>query len=232
MKIVTNEKIIRRNKKIGQVTTIVSLVILGGGLFLSFQNDPTMLTYSLLALIIGFMTSQLGIYYSTRWSKSPRIDESITSELKGLDDKYTLYHFSSPVQHLLVGPCGILALLPFIQRGVITYEKNKWKQSGVNLYMRIFAQEGLGRVDLEIANTEDRIKKFLDKNLFDQADYPSQVALVFTNPKATVQAPDAPNATLQVDKLKDYVRRIAREAPFPMDKISTIQDALPKESVN
>jgi hypothetical protein len=39
MRIVTNEKLIRRNKKIGQYLSISSLGILGIGLYLCFRPD-------------------------------------------------------------------------------------------------------------------------------------------------------------------------------------------------
>jgi hypothetical protein len=37
MKIVTNQKVIKRNSRIGQIATLVSLAILASGLFMSFN---------------------------------------------------------------------------------------------------------------------------------------------------------------------------------------------------
>lgn len=55
MRIVSNTKVIDRNKKIGTFATIASLAILGVGLWMSFQ--PKLMNYSLLALIAGFILS-------------------------------------------------------------------------------------------------------------------------------------------------------------------------------
>ena len=57
MKQVTNEKLIKRNKTIGNVTTIAGLAILGAGLVLNFNPTPTKTLISCIALSIGFVVS-------------------------------------------------------------------------------------------------------------------------------------------------------------------------------
>jgi hypothetical protein len=234
MKIVSNNKLIRRNKRIGNYTTIGSLVILGVGLYISFTaNSSEGFTWSLVCLILGFLLSQVGIFFGNRWGRSPRPDELLTKELKGLDDKYTLYHYITAVSHLLVGPAGIWILAPFNQAGTITYdsEKNRWSQKGGNLYMKLFAQEGLGRPDQEVSTMMADLRKFIAKGGAIVGLPEAQVALVFVNPKVEVDAQNAPIPTLALDKLKDYLRRRARETPATLDAIRSFQEELPVETV-
>ena len=66
----------------------------------------------------------------------PRVDERLTAALKGLTKDYTLYHFLTPVNHLLVGPAGVWIIEAYYQRGNIVYEGNKWKQKGGGLLLR------------------------------------------------------------------------------------------------
>lgn len=231
MKIVTNQKLIKRNSRIGQTATLVSLAILAGGLFMSFNAD--LIQYSFFALLLGFILSQVGIHYGTKFGRSPRPDERLSQALKGLGEQYVLYHYSGPVPHLLVGPSGIMPLLPYNQRGTITYDENRkrWRQKGGNLYLKIFAQEGLGRPDLDVdANLQD-INNHIKKNMSDIETPPLKPILVFTNEKADVQVQNAPAATLPADKLKDYVRRLAKEEPASMDIIRLFQKTLPAESI-
>src|SRR5512136_1316798 len=108
MKIVTNEKLIKRNARIGRYTTMAALVILGIGAYITFTM-PDKFAYSLGALLVGFFLSQMGIYFGNRWGRSPRPDEVMDKNLKGLGREYTIYHFSTPASHLLVGPAGIWA---------------------------------------------------------------------------------------------------------------------------
>jgi len=94
---------------------------------------------------------QFGNYYLSRWGKSPRPDELITAALKGLDDRYSLYHYVTPLFHLLVGPTGVYALLPYNQAGRLYYDeqRNRWRQKGGNAFLKLFGNEGLGRPDME-----------------------------------------------------------------------------------
>ncbi len=230
MKIISNEKIISRNRKIGQITTFASLAILAAGLVASFSQNYLNLSFA--ALLLGFVLSQVGIYFGSRWGRSPRPDEKLSQALKGLDDKYSLYHYKTSVPHLLVGPAGIWILMPYPQSGTIYYDTNKerWKQKGGSLYLKIFAQEGLGRPDLEAHSYELEMQKYLRKLLGDDVSLPPiQPILVFTNEKTIVQSENAPMHALNITKLKDFIRHQAKSNPVSMDNIKTIQQALPVE---
>ncbi len=171
MKIIKNEKLIERNGKIGNWVSLGALLVLGAGMFLSF-NKPEYFTYSLASLAIGFIMTQVGMYMSSRWGRSPRPDEALDSGLKGLHSEFSIYHYSSPVSHLLVGPSGVWVLLPYKQGGSILFEKNRWKLQGgsfVQKYMRIFGQEGLGRPDLEADSETRTLAKIFAKKLDESA---------------------------------------------------------------
>ena len=229
MRIIINEPKIRRNRKMGQFITIGSLVILGAGLFISFSK-PEMFYYSLLALIMGFILSQVGLYYGNRWGRSPRLDEELTAALKGLDDRYSLYHYTTDIPHLLTGPAGVWILAPYPQTGMITYnsEKKRWVQKGGNWYMKTFAQEGLGRPDLDIKDLQATTEKYLHRILGAEEELPQiHTALVFTNKKATIDAPNAPIPTMDIGKLKDFIRRKSKENSMQLCEINRLSDALP-----
>ena len=225
MKVITNTNLVKKNKRIGQITSMVSLVILAAGLYLSmFKTD--LLLYSFIALIVGFLLSQVGIYYGSRWGKSPRPDEVISASLKGLDDKYTLYHYSLAVPHLLIGPAGIWIISPYSQGGTISYDENKgrWKQKGGNAYMKIFGQESLGRPDLDIQAYKHDMEKFFTKNL-DLKEKPEiNSVIVFTNEKTQVSVKESPVPTVPVSKLKDFFRKKAKEHINSSEQITKIQE--------
>lgn len=229
MKVVIDEKLIKRNAKIGQVVTILSLAVLGAGMFITFQK-PDLLPLSIGALLVGFLLSQVGIYFTNRWGRSPRPDEQISLALKGLDKRYALYHYRTPASHVLVGPAGVWIMIPKHQRGKITYQKNRWRQSGggfIQNYLKIFAQEGIGRPDLEIESDVDGLSKFLKKNLPEGTDIPDiRAALVFSHPEIEIQADDAPSPTLPAKKLKDMIRKEAKGKPISPDNITLIQTAI------
>lgn len=228
MEIISNDRLIKRNARIGQVTSITGLVVLAGGMFISFTR-PEMFSVSLIALLVGFGLSQIGIYFGNRWGRRPRPDEELSEALKGLDGRYSLYHYTTPTSHLLVGPAGVWVLMPRQQGGTITYDENKkrWRQKGGNLYLKIFAQENLGRPDLEIGSEIHAVASFLESRM-DEEEVPDvQVALVMTNERCEVDADNAPAPTLEKKKLKDFIRKTAKGKPISLDLVKEIQASLP-----
>ncbi|MEW5938765.1 MAG: hypothetical protein AB1750_03825 [Chloroflexota bacterium] len=232
MKIIRNEKLIKRNSKIGQFTSLAALVVLFGGMYISFTK-PEYFTWSIIALIAGFTLTQIGMYFGNRWGRRPRPDEQLDAALKGIPGEYTLYHYSSPVSHLMVGPAGIWVILPYTQKGKVFYHKNRWKGSGggfLQAYMRIFGQESIGRPDVEAGSEVTALDKFFKKNFAEgEAVPPINVALAFLDPNIEIDAADAPLPTLQAKKLKDYIRKFAKENPFPQAELEKARAALEKD---
>ena len=233
MNIATNEPLVKRNTRIAQVTMIGGLAVLAGGMFISFRM-PERFTLSLAALMVGFLLSQIGIYYSNRWARRPRPDEVINKALKGLDGRHTMYHYIAPVSHLLIGPSGVWIIMPMHQAGKISYTKGRWKQRGGNFYIKIFAQESLGRPDLEVASEVETIEKFLKQKLGEDSKIPDiQVALVFVNPKAEILVDgdvNAPAYTVKADNLKDLVRKKGKQKSISPETARQIQDLLEYKS--
>lgn len=232
MNIVRNDKVIKRNSRIAQFTMFGGLIVLGGGMFVSFRY-PEQYGLSLAALMLGFLLSQVGIYFSNRFGRSPRPDEKLDAALKGLDGKYSLYHYTTPVSHLMVGPSGVWILLPYYQRGVITFAKNRWRQKGGNAYLKIFAQESLGRPEIEVSSEQESLKAYFKKILPEGIDPEINTALVFTNPKAEVEIPESetpPAETVTIGKLKELMRKGGRGKSLSVEKVKVIQDAISLKS--
>lgn len=229
MKIIKNEKFINRNARIGQILSIVAMAVLGVGIYITFARQD-LFNLSILALMVGFLLSQLGIHYTNRWGRRPRPDELLDKALKGLDNHYSLHHYLLPGTHVLVGPAGVWILFPKRQGGTITYYKNRWRQKtkGVlSAYLKVFAQEGLGRPDLEIRTETEALANYFKKKLPDLDTPPIQAALIFFNPDVDLQVEeDAPALALPGAKLKDFIRKAAKEKPISLDTVSTLHDFL------
>lgn len=225
MKIVSNEKLIKRNGRLGQIATFAGMAVLIGGLVISFSN-PDYAGISWIGLLVGFALTQIGIYFSNRWGRRPRPDELLDKALKGLTNQYTLYHYQTPAAHLLVGPSGMWVIMPYYQVGNIVYEKGRWKQKGggfMQRYLRLFAQEGLGRPDIEGPAEVEGVARFLKKRL-PQLDFPEpRPVLVFLSDKAVLDVEDAPILTIPLKELKETIRKNARDnilSPMLIDEIN------------
>lgn len=224
MKIIKNEKLIQRNGKIGQYTSLAALLVLGGGMYISLQK-PEYFTYSIVSLVIGFVMTQVGMYMGNRWGRSPRPDEKIDAGLKGLHSEFNMFHYVTPVSHLLVGPSGVWVLLPYHQGGKISFEKNRWKLSGgsfLQKYMRIFGQEGLGRPDIDAENEVRSLNKFFAKNLDESFTPEVKPILLFTNESVELTAGDSPIPAMKIKQLKEFMRQGGKNRVLSTNQIEQI----------
>jgi hypothetical protein len=228
MKIVKNEKLIQRNGRIGTWLSIGALVVLGLGMYISLSRQDLFI-YALIALLVGFTMTQIGMYLGNRFGRRPRPDEKLDAGLKGLTNDYTLYHYSTPVSHLLVGPAGLWLLMPYHMRGQVVFKKNRWQMSGggfIQSYMRIFGQEGLGRPEIEIEKESSSLRKYLAKKV-DEAEIPEfKSVLVFTNDEVEILSEDATIPAMKLKQLKDFIRQRAKEEKLPVATITALNEAL------
>jgi len=232
MKIIRNDKLIARNGKIGQYTSLAALLCLAGGMILSF-NRPDLLTWSLIALLAGFTLTQISMFFGNRFGRKPRPDEQLDAALKGIPGDYTLYHYSAPVSHLLVGPAGLWILLPFSLKGKVTYRKNRWRSSGggfLQAYMRIFGQETIGRPDTEAASEAAALEKYFKRKMDEgETPPPAYAALVFLDPGIEIESEGAPAPAIPAKKLKEFIRQMAKEKPLSPAELEKVKARLAKE---
>jgi hypothetical protein len=228
MKIIKNEKLIVRNGKIGQWVSLAALGVLGLGMYISISK-PELFTYSIICLAVGFIMTQVGMYMGSRWGRSPRPDEQLDAGLKGLHSEFNIYHYSSPVSHLLVGPSGVWVLLPYHQRGKVSFEKNRWKMKGGGFlqgYMRIFGQENLGRPELDAENEVRTLQKFFAKKM-DETNIPEiKPVLVFTTDEVELDAGDSPIAAMKLKQLKEFMRQGGKNRALNSEQIKKLTEVL------
>jgi hypothetical protein len=227
MKIIKNEKLIKRNATIGNWTSLAALAILGGGMYISFKRQE-LFVYSLIALLVGFTLTQIGMYMGNRFGRSPRPDEKLDAGLKGLQNEFVMYHYTTPASHLLVGPAGVWVVMPYHQRGQVEFKKNRWQIKGGGFlqgYMRIFGQEGLGRPDIEIEGELRSLNKYLSKKM-DTSQLPEIKALmVFTNDDVEINGEDAPVPALKLKQVKDFLRQKAKEKKLSAETLTELKTA-------
>ena len=231
MKIIKNEKLIERNGKIGQWVSMAALLVLGLGMYISFTK-PEWFSYSLVSLVVGFILTQIGMYMGNRWGRSPRPDEKIDSGLKGLHSEFNIYHYSTPVSHLLVGPAGVWVIIPYHQKGKVEYRGNRWRLSGGGFlqgYMRLFGQEGIGNPEAEAGTEIDSLRKFFSRKM-QEAEIPDiHAVFVFTNDQVELDAGESPTPALKLKQLKEYIRQKVKEKQLGKITLESIKSVLQNE---
>ncbi|MBN1303078.1 MAG: hypothetical protein JXA13_01485 [Anaerolineales bacterium] len=235
MNSIKNEKMYKRNALIGKFTNYAALATLAVGVYYYFQymQDPNQVPVIALAtVVLGYFLTQFSTFFSSRWGREPRPDQQLESSLKGLTNEYSIYHYQTPVPHLLIGPAGIWILRPFTQRrGNLTYKRNRYRLTNTGFaqaYMSLFGQEGLGRPDLEAEGDIEAMTRFLRKNLAEE-DIPTvNFALVFCGDNISIAVDEAPYPALPLKKLKSFIRTAAKEKPLSAEMVNKLKALLPE----
>jgi hypothetical protein len=212
MNILINSKMVKRYTRLGQILMFGGMAVLIAGMVINIRT-PEMVNLSLGALLVGFLLSQVGIQLSNRWARQPRPYEAINKSLKGLDGRYTLYHYTTRASHLLVGPSGVWVIQPRYQGGTISYSNGRYHQKGGNLYLKIFGQDGIGRPDLEAQTEVAKVRSYLRKLLPEEKIPDVNAVLTFIHPKVTLVQPEGELPAypfVTADKLKDVVRKASK----------------------
>jgi len=232
MKISLNEKLIKRNKAITQYTLYGAVGLIAVGLIMTLtntNNQNTISNLSYLVLLPAYLLMQINAMMIHKWGQTPREDEIISSALKGLDNRYSLYHYTTAVPHLLVGPGGIWVINANHQPGQISYDEKKKKyiqKGGGNILTKVFTVDTLSDIERDSKKLLNAVKDYFQK--MEINDYPEpEVVNVFYHPKAKIDAKNAPELTIHIDKLKDLVRRKERTMPAKIALIEKILKKLP-----
>jgi hypothetical protein len=213
MKVYINQGYIKRRAAVGKYASLLGLVVLGGGLIISLR-DPRLFFISFGTLILGFLLSNVGIYYANRYVRSDRPDTVLGQALKGLDNRYALYQFLLPVSQVLREPGGLTVFVPRPQEGLTLYQGGKWRnKQGWSRVLRWVGQEGLGKPDLELEREIQTLRDWLEKQKPD-LEVPVRGVVVFTHPNAELQVNDAPVTVLRPKQLKGWLRKAGKLPPL------------------
>ena len=200
-----NDKYIRSRARIGRYASFAGMGVLLVGLIITWTS-PELIGVSLLALIAGFVLSQVGLYYANRFARAERPDQVLPKALKGFDDRYMLFQYTSPAGNVLVTPSSCVVFALKMQGGPIQYQNGRWKNNiGWRRILAWFAQDSLGNPTREAESEADALRRYVAKKIPD-IEVPVQPVIVFANPAAEVDAGESPVPAIHYKKLKEWLR--------------------------
>jgi hypothetical protein len=225
MKVYANEVYVKRRATIGKWASFLGLAVLAGG-FLVSLSIPELFFVSFGTLIVGFLLSNVGVYYANRYMHEGRPDAVLAQALKGFDSRYGLYQFLLPVPQVLREPGGLTVFVLKHQDGQILFENGKWrnKQGWIRL-LRWVGQEGIGRPESEMENDIQALREWL-KSQAPDLEVPVRGVIVFTHPKAELALDDPPAPALTAKQLKGWLRKAGKLPPFPKETLDRLAQVL------
>lgn len=220
MRIYVNEKKVQFRKRVGQYASLFGLIVLVVGMIITFRVRPEDPRYpfwigmALAALFVGFIAAQVGNYNMRRFARQPRMDEVLNRSLKGFDNKYEIYHWLLPADHVLLGPAGVYVFALRDTKDPVLAEGIRWRQPfRLTRVLGIFGQEGLGDPVGEAMGEAERLQKWLREALPD-VEVEVDPLVFFVQPvKITRNDPAVP--PILPKELKNYLRNQQRKQRLP-----------------
>jgi hypothetical protein len=142
VQLLPNERLLRRESRIGGLFLGITFAVLAAGLLLSFEAErwaslfsgwlpdanwaPIIATYGI--VILGMVLYYLGNARIRRYGAQYRQDGRLRQLLRGLDDRYALYTFLGRKlpDYVLIGPSGLFVITPRAQQGEIVCRDDRW----------------------------------------------------------------------------------------------------------
>ena len=238
MVVIRDERRIYRMKQIGQWASLGGMVLLIGGLVMAFTaldgSNNNIIFYQLLALLGGWMLSQVGIYLAHRYVRDPRPDQVLDQQVKKVARDGRFYHFLLPAPHVLLTPQGIIVFIAKFQSGNVTVLADKWRQSGVGM-RRFFGQEGLGNPTREAESSVAAVANYLRKNAPSVEEVRIAPIIVFTTKESgQLDLKGSTIPAMHYAKLRTFLRQQRTKGTKPMATADyeAIQTAFDKKAAH
>lgn len=219
-----DERAIKRLNTLGKILSFGGMAIGILAVIIAFRN-PEQLSVATLLALASFLTAQLGISLLNRWGRSPRIDEAFDQALKGLDSRFAVIHYLLGADHVLIGPPGVVALIPLYHEGRIEYCDSVWVQT------RPRGRRSQKTVRKEIKGLDRQVMRSIDKvrdsvkRRYGEArmeDLTFSPLLVFVHPETKLQTIDTPLQSTHIKKLKTTLRRLPKGRALNEEELSRI----------
>ena len=218
MKIIIDQKSVRRNTLIGKVLRWSSLGLMLIALIAIFSEDistnPNLFTAYFAIMIVGVLLSSLSGYFTTRFGKSPRPDELIDKSLKGLDDRFQIYHYRSSIPHLLSGPAGVWSIIPTFVDGEIIYDEKKgnWIHKRNSILNKLIQKEYFPNPLSEYKHHHKEFEKIISTIINNKKNSELKLLVLLFHKNATISGISEKDNILIIssEKIKDRFRKMAK----------------------
>ncbi len=236
MRIIINERHakLRRIKRIAAIIGITTLtlilsfsllIVLIAVLFPRIAESP------ILIVLMGLTSGIIGLQAGSQLANSPAPHDELNAALKGLGNDTTIYHYWLPSAHVLVTPNGIFTLTVRSQDARVTFKPHQihTADSLGKRIKRTLSFDTVGNPIKEATKSTYKLNTWLGAH---QTTHGLQAypLIVFTNPAATVIAPDNMEPPVlfsdrRKPSLKTFIRKYSGP-PIPSDTTAQIEAIL------
>src|SRR5688572_20306923 len=134
MRIIRDIGYVKKKRRIGRIAALVGFLMLGSAFWLATVSGPDGVLLAYVPLLAGTLAFHFGMQQIAKWSRTPRNDQILDSQLRSLGDKYTLIHYANTgkrvIEHLLLHPGGIETFTARELAGTVAYQNGRWRKKG------------------------------------------------------------------------------------------------------
>lgn len=228
MRVETNWKLVRRNRRLANYLFFFSMAVLIGGFFIAntqlanpnAAQDNLSLALALLLpwviLPVGLVSTLVSVRMTNLWVRKPRPEQVIQEALKGMNKRSVLYnYFHFPARHVLVTPQGVYAMVTRYQEGRFSVDGDRWKAPGgaFRLISRLFRRDDIGNPTEEAQRAAAHVQNMLAATA---PEVKVQPLIIFVDPRVQVEINNPTVPVLFADSrrepnLRDYLREQGRQ---------------------
>jgi hypothetical protein len=225
VQILINDRLVKRQAKIGAIALVVTFLMLLLGMMLSWQAEgwarnleeegrtwvPIAVTYAI--VIVAMALYYFGNTRMRRYGPQHRQDARLHQILKGLDNRYTLYAFLGRglPDYILVGPSGVHTITARSQNGEITCRDERWTVkggAGRRLFTALYGNP-VGSPSYDASQSAKKVQAFLDQRLTDGTERPQvQGVIVFTGDNVRLRSERCAVTATTARGLRKMVERL------------------------
>jgi hypothetical protein len=231
MIVLRDEARIQRLKKWGQYISLTGFFLLIAALILGLINPEQYIWLQVVALPVGWLMSQVGLYLAHRYLRNPRPDEVLDQALRKVARQGRMYHYLLPASHVLLTPAGPIAFVLKYQTGRISVEGDRWRQRGVSILRRFFSQESLGNPTKEAEREVRALAGYISREAPQLEEVPIGAIIVFTSKNvADLDLAGSDIPAMHHTKLRGYLRQQGQGEPLPRADYEALRAAFDKKA--
>jgi len=219
MRLVRNNGYIRSRKRRARLTAFVGFLFLASAVAITFLF-PALFVPGYGLLILGFITFNMGMQQTTKWSRHPRPDEVLVETLRRLNDRYTLVQYPAAGRgkpgHVLVYPGGLIVITTREVPGKVIVDGSKWRRIGGNKIWMLVGMSApqLGNPSLDNDGERKALEAILEEHGLNGGDTIDGL-VAFLNPQVELEVESSDLTVVDSDNLLRAVRELSSETVLP-----------------
>jgi hypothetical protein len=204
MRVYLNEQRLKRNRQLATILFVGSLVILFGGLLISYTVTPAnygLMLIPLVAMPVGLLTTWWSVRLTNQYVRKPHAEDVMQAAFKGASAHSIAYHYLFKANHVLVCPQGVYAFVARFQDGLLRVQGEHIFKAGsrnpIGGFLTVMRQEQMGSPIREAQVAAADLQSQLDEALAEtengsNLDLVVQPVVVFTSNKADLDIQQDP----------------------------------------